>query len=232
MGYVVKVGGELYHHGIKGQRWGVRRFQNSDGSLTNAGKSRYGVSGTPKNAIGNNKTTNVESMTKSQIENMKKSIANKSYEDVSDADVALLMKAVTYTDDKEISLKNKNGESYSIYMFKDSDELSTVDVDQMAKDCRYLGNQQKQMVDKILTTYIEDSRQYGHEDPSDDEVSNFKKNAKFTVVADNKGYYEIETYTRTGNDFTGGHFLSMECGYNPNDKTKKWFFDDYVSANG
>lgn len=32
---------ELYHHGIKGQKWGVRRFQNQDGSLTEAGKSRY-----------------------------------------------------------------------------------------------------------------------------------------------------------------------------------------------
>lgn len=31
----------LEHHGIKGQKWGVRRFQNADGSLTNAGKSRY-----------------------------------------------------------------------------------------------------------------------------------------------------------------------------------------------
>lgn len=31
---------ELYHHGIKGQRWGVRRFQNKDGSLTPAGKKR------------------------------------------------------------------------------------------------------------------------------------------------------------------------------------------------
>lgn len=29
---------ELYHHGIKGMRWGVRRFQNKDGTLTNAGK--------------------------------------------------------------------------------------------------------------------------------------------------------------------------------------------------
>lgn len=31
---------ELYHHGIKGQKWGVRRFQNEDGSLTQAGKKR------------------------------------------------------------------------------------------------------------------------------------------------------------------------------------------------
>ena len=31
---------ELYHHGIKGQRWGVRRFQNKDGSLTKLGQKR------------------------------------------------------------------------------------------------------------------------------------------------------------------------------------------------
>lgn len=32
---------ELQHHGIKGQKWGVRRFQKSDGSLTNEGRRRY-----------------------------------------------------------------------------------------------------------------------------------------------------------------------------------------------
>lgn len=31
---------ELYHHGVKGQKWGVRRYQNKDGSLTSAGKKR------------------------------------------------------------------------------------------------------------------------------------------------------------------------------------------------
>lgn len=32
---------ELYHHGIRGMKWGIRRFQNKDGSLKPAGKKRY-----------------------------------------------------------------------------------------------------------------------------------------------------------------------------------------------
>ena len=32
---------ELYHHGIKGQKWGIRRFENPDGTLTPEGKARY-----------------------------------------------------------------------------------------------------------------------------------------------------------------------------------------------
>lgn len=35
------ISSELYHHGILGQKWGVRRFQNEDGTLTDEGRKRY-----------------------------------------------------------------------------------------------------------------------------------------------------------------------------------------------
>ena len=33
---------ELFHHGVKGQKWGVRRYQNEDGTLTAEGRRRFG----------------------------------------------------------------------------------------------------------------------------------------------------------------------------------------------
>lgn len=46
---------ELYHHGVKGMKWGVRRYQNSSGGLTALGRARYGakkVGGAIKSAVG------------------------------------------------------------------------------------------------------------------------------------------------------------------------------------
>lgn len=43
MPYEVIFTDSLSHHGIKGMRWGVRRYRNEDGSLTDAGRRRYDI---------------------------------------------------------------------------------------------------------------------------------------------------------------------------------------------
>lgn len=44
-GYTFTCESDLQHHGIKGQKWGIRRFQNEDGTWTAAGRARYGDDG-------------------------------------------------------------------------------------------------------------------------------------------------------------------------------------------
>lgn len=47
---------ELEHHGIKGMRWGIRRYQNEDGSLTDKGIKRYAEKGYAEDSYKRNTT--------------------------------------------------------------------------------------------------------------------------------------------------------------------------------
>lgn len=49
---------EVYHHGIKGQKWGVRRYQNSDGTLTELGRKHQ------QKSIASNRETTIAKGTK------------------------------------------------------------------------------------------------------------------------------------------------------------------------
>lgn len=77
-------GGELYHHGILGQKWGIRRYQNEDGSLTPAGKERYSK-GTQRGdpLLKHNKLTTQGKLYKEQIKKDAEAIYEKyHYQDV------------------------------------------------------------------------------------------------------------------------------------------------------
>ena len=52
---------DIYHYGVKGMKWGVRRFQNENDSLTNAGRKRYdnGKSAAPSSKKTISKSTNI-----------------------------------------------------------------------------------------------------------------------------------------------------------------------------
>ena len=57
----------LTHAGIKGMRWGVRRYQNKDGSLTPAGKQRYNSMSEDAKVASSLKKKSVKSMSNAEL---------------------------------------------------------------------------------------------------------------------------------------------------------------------
>ena len=59
----------LAHHGIKGQRWGIRRYQNPDGSLTAEGRKRKGLGDPRKSLFSRKKKEKTDEERKSELRN-------------------------------------------------------------------------------------------------------------------------------------------------------------------
>jgi hypothetical protein len=60
----------LSHHGIKGMRWGVRRYRNKDGSLTPAGKKRYDTMSDDAKTASDIRTKKVSQMSNSELKKL------------------------------------------------------------------------------------------------------------------------------------------------------------------
>lgn len=72
----------LEHHGIKGQKWGVRRYQNEDGSLTTAGRERYGYGDSDNSLASQNSRDSSKASARSYDRNTKsESLASQSSRD-------------------------------------------------------------------------------------------------------------------------------------------------------
>ncbi len=101
----------LMHHGIKGQKWGERNYQNLDGSLTDAGKARYSKSSNKDNDK-NQKNSNTNKQDKKN-NNKKKEF------DYKDASEVLNNTSKVFKDSSNL-LKTGNGK----YIKKDYSNIS------------------------------------------------------------------------------------------------------------
>ncbi len=100
---------ELQHHGITGMKWGVRRFQNKDGTLTAAGKARYGETDTGTGGSDKKGTGSGASDKKNTAEvhdDYKKAHDNKPVESMSDAELRTRLNRIQM--EQQINQYNKN----------------------------------------------------------------------------------------------------------------------------
>lgn len=120
---------ELYHHGIKKQRWGHRRFQNEDGTYTEAGKERYFGSRSEKKAAKKELKSAYKQLTRSILANEVATKAALSTFNKEDHDKAYNMVSNGQLYVKASFKKNFNDQSIDVYLGKQKQPTIKVKLD-------------------------------------------------------------------------------------------------------
>ena len=179
----------LAHHGIKGQKWGVRRYQNSDGTLTEEGKEHYSKFGEMEQNVINKLSNHVSKINKQPIDILE--VKTRGNVDDKDAQICadlankIFDKAAKVepkiTEDVVTSVDNSGSKMYGLeYRLKQPTSIAG----KIAADAKEKGISYKEAASEI-----KDSIRYTSVSDTKDFVNNY---TSIKNILRNKGYEEIK----------------------------------------
>ena len=165
---------ELYHHGIRGMKWGVRRFQKADGSLTSAGKKRYSddVDKAKENLKKEKRKLRESQRSVTAVGNLK------GFADATAVGIKRIQSANKIGDEynKAVERHNKVKESY-----KKADQKLAIAKAEKKVD-KYRDNEKKE-----FKAYRKEMQKYGIRGSARDVESNDKATALYNHISTKKG---------------------------------------------
>lgn len=241
---------ELYHHGIKGQKWGIRRYQNDDGSLTAAGKIRYYDSGEKKSLKTrrlekrvsklDNDIHSFDSVRKTGIINSRNGQVLLTKKDVSDSVAALKAQKKKAEAKLKFSQKYDQADKYGKKVLKS--EASDKKI--MAKRSEYREKWKSRWEKKVASgkmTKIKADQKLSDFDNAtkyinagnkkyNDIIKNYAKNKSLAKM--NKDYKKSDTYKKAAKEYFNQKLWDAyySNSYNPSLMTKKQYSSDMYRA--
>ena len=221
-GYIVhRSENSMAHFGIKGMKWGVRRYQNKDGSLTQAGKVRYGSK--TGNANGDSKILYIS------FKNMDKINASSKYKSDEESNGALSKKIHDGSNMGEwnlnrkflIEIENKIGDRATKEGFKDKDVAKAY----KTLEQLYSDNEKMKIYDKYFHTINVAKEPLSS--PYNSGKKNIKEARKYMKTKEFKNLeYEALVYdARISNAYKDVVDTAlMKLGYRPNDEARNMIF--------